>query len=214
MAISRNFPSDDLCFRRLRTPRRGELRSVQELIHSAGTPYFDWFFGSPALAAAAVGEWLQRPSSEISLERVSASFVRDELVGVVVALRGLELRRCRQADTLAALRAAGRTSGGRATLRRRLETARDLFTDLAADDLYLSKLAVVPRSRGRGFGRALAEEFLARGRAVGFHVFRLDVAADNEPAINLYRSLGFRVEAERTAEGLHYLSMVLEDDRR
>jgi ribosomal protein S18 acetylase RimI-like enzyme len=69
----------------------------------------------------------------------------------------------------------------------------------------------VRRCRGQGLGRAITEEYLRSGFAVGFRRFRLDVSADNGHAVEIYRSLGFVVEAEREAAGMRYLAMTLDD---
>jgi len=60
------------------------------------------------------------------------------------------------------------------------------------DDVFtLAKMAVAPAARGRGLGRALAEAAIARARALG--ATRVELLSNTvlEPAIRLYRSLGF-----------------------
>lgn len=67
--------------------------------------------------------------------------------------------------------------------------------------IYLiANVAVHPAYRRRGIARALAEQALdlARRRRKIHHVW-LHVRADNQPAIDLYRSLGFRERTSRTA---------------
>lgn len=53
-------------------------------------------------------------------------------------------------------------------------------------------LTVSPRAQGRGVGRALLEKALHALQERGVRRVFLEVAADNPPAIRLYRSLGFR----------------------
>src|SRR5918999_1419905 len=102
----------------------------------------------------------------------------------------------------------------RTVLRRPLEGLRtsrlENLEPVAPRDWYLSKVAVVDAHRARGLGRALVEEYLAAGLAAGFRRFRLDVSADNDQAVRIYRSLGFRVEADRAAAGMRYLAMTLD----
>lgn len=63
-------------------------------------------------------------------------------------------------------------------------------------DAFLLSIAVLPSKRNRGIGRALLSESIAKARAKGTRSMRLEVAKDNSPAINLYRSLGFREVGE------------------
>lgn len=183
------------------------LPAVVGLVHEAGNPYFDWFFGGPEQTAATLAAWVRRPSSEVSLERVALAQLGDEAVGMYVALPGPELQHCRQVDTLALLKAAGHDQAARAALHERIEVSRDLFAPVGPDEFYLSKMGVLPPHRGKGLGRVLTDAFLAAGRAAGFGRFRLDVSADNEPAVRLYVSCGFEVESESEAAGLRYLAM-------
>lgn len=59
---------------------------------------------------------------------------------------------------------------------------------------HLISIAVHPEFRGRGIGRRLMEECLARLRSKGVKRVRLEVRVSNRRAIELYRKLGFRVE--------------------
>ena len=55
---------------------------------------------------------------------------------------------------------------------------------------------ILPERRGRGGGRMLAEAAIA-ARPADVHKIELEVFTDNEPAIALYRSLGFEEEGTR-----------------
>ncbi len=55
----------------------------------------------------------------------------------------------------------------------------------------VESIAVEPSARGRGLGRALLKEALARFETIGFDLVELRVDADNPGAIALYESLGF-----------------------
>ncbi len=55
-------------------------------------------------------------------------------------------------------------------------------------------VAVLPEWRGRGVGRQMMTEALTRARQAGRRRVGLYVVEGNEPALRLYRSLGFRVQ--------------------
>lgn len=52
-------------------------------------------------------------------------------------------------------------------------------------------IGTAPRVQGRGLGRRLLEHAADTARDAGAEVLHLDVAADNEPALRLYRRHGF-----------------------
>lgn len=60
-----------------------------------------------------------------------------------------------------------------------------------AGEAEVLTLAVEPVARRAGVGRALVEAGAEAARASGAEGLFLEVAADNEPAIGLYRSTGF-----------------------
>jgi ribosomal protein S18 acetylase RimI-like enzyme len=59
------------------------------------------------------------------------------------------------------------------------------------EDCLLEDLYVSDEARGTGLGRALVEAALERARERGCARVELDVNEQNEPALALYRSLGF-----------------------
>lgn len=59
-------------------------------------------------------------------------------------------------------------------------------------------------ARGRGVGRALLAELLARARALGHHTVIAGVDADEQPSLALHRRLGF-ADAGRIREVGHKL---------
>lgn len=59
------------------------------------------------------------------------------------------------------------------------------------DDAHLEDLFVNETARGSGLGRALVEAALERARIRGCARIELDANEANEPALALYRSVGF-----------------------
>jgi ribosomal protein S18 acetylase RimI-like enzyme len=177
-------------------------------VHEAGAAYFDWIFGGDDPARRALASWMKRRSSEVSISRFTLLFDGSRPIGGFVALGGADLVRCRKADAAAVVASAGRT--GRQELLPRIAAVRGLFRAVQPDEFYLSKVGVSPDKREAGLGRALVTEYLAVGRAAGFRRFRLDVAAQNQAAVALYRSLGFEVAGESGGvDGrIRYLAMV------
>jgi ribosomal-protein-alanine N-acetyltransferase len=62
----------------------------------------------------------------------------------------------------------------------------------------IQTIAVRQSHQGRGLGRALLVDLMGEAQRRGVRELFLEVRADNEPAIALYRSLGFR-EIDRRA---------------
>jgi len=60
------------------------------------------------------------------------------------------------------------------------------------DEIHVLNVAVDPPLRGRGVGRTLVQEALARGKAAGATLATLEVRKSNEAAQHLYQTLGFK----------------------
>jgi ribosomal protein S18 acetylase RimI-like enzyme len=67
--------------------------------------------------------------------------------------------------------------------------------------IRLACLAVTPRNRGYGVGRAMVANLIAKSRAGGHALLTLDVHRDNTSAIRAYRSLGFAPTADPLPHG-------------
>lgn len=61
----------------------------------------------------------------------------------------------------------------------------------AREDCWIEDVFVEQAARGAGLGRALVEAAFERATLRGCRRIELDVLLDNEPALALYRSLGF-----------------------
>jgi GNAT superfamily N-acetyltransferase len=175
-------------------------------LHEASNPYWDWLWGS--LAQAQLNDWLHRPSSELSEKRVRDLMDGDEIVGGYIAFPCSELQECRKSDLLSIMNVLRHNSD--AQIMSRMREARSLFSHVEENDFYLSRIGVAPSARRGGLGRRLLEMFLREGRDKGFSRFRLDVSADNERAIRLYRAAGFDVISDSAIPNtpIRYLSMV------
>lgn len=63
---------------------------------------------------------------------------------------------------------------------------------LVHDEIHVLNVATALEARRRGIGRALMEAAEAAGRTRGARLCTLEVRRSNEPAISLYRTLGYR----------------------
>jgi ribosomal protein S18 acetylase RimI-like enzyme len=77
------------------------------------------------------------------------------------------------------------------------------YADVARDgEAEFRMLAVDPQARGRGLGRVLVEECVARARAEGAQRLVLSTRQMMTPAVGLYESMGFVRRPERDWEPL------------
>jgi len=70
---------------------------------------------------------------------------------------------------------------------------------VAGGEAEILTLAVAPRARGKGLGRALLCEAIAKAERQGAGAMFLEVSADNRPALALYARLGFANVGSRRA---------------
>ncbi|QSQ26947.1 ribosomal protein S18-alanine N-acetyltransferase [Pyxidicoccus parkwayensis] len=82
------------------------------------------------------------------------------------------------------------------------------------DEVHVLNVATAPEHRRRGVARAVMDEVLARGRSRRCTLATLEVRRSNEPALQLYKSLGFRAVGIRpnyyVDEGEDAIVMVLD----
>jgi ribosomal protein S18 acetylase RimI-like enzyme len=183
------------------------IEKISPSVHEAGNPYFDFIFGGHESAAAALARWMKRASSEISIERVFCLTLEGQTLGGFIAMPGAELAACRRLDAAALTMSGNRER--RELISQRLELTSDLFPAVGEAEFYLSKMWVDPDHQGAGYASVLMEHYLCAGRRRGFTQFRLDVCADNDRAIRIYRRFGFQELRECSAPeaGLRYLAM-------
>jgi len=68
---------------------------------------------------------------------------------------------------------------------------------VVAGEAELLSLGVLPGARRQGLGRALIQTAMARAADGGARTLHLEVAEDNQPALALYRGLGFIATGRR-----------------
>lgn len=71
-----------------------------------------------------------------------------------------------------------------------------IFRILAGEG-ELFRIGVAKEHRGRGYGKKLMDAMVAYSKASGVAAISLEVREGNEPALNLYKSFGFKPEAVR-----------------
>ncbi len=69
---------------------------------------------------------------------------------------------------------------------------------LGKGEFYISNVAVYKRFRGLGIGKTLMNEAERRAKMLGAKYVVLDVEAENNVAINLYKKLGYRAVKSAT----------------
>jgi ribosomal protein S18 acetylase RimI-like enzyme len=143
---------------------------------------------SEALALA-VGDSIGIGGSE--LEQASAALAGNKPLALVSWVAMDRLDAARRATTVGLMRRIDSARMGE-FLKQTAEYSKTV-EPIAGSGLYLSRVAVDPACRGRGAGRLAVSEVIdaANGSDVWLHV-----AKDNDPAIGLYRSLGFEFTGE------------------
>lgn len=189
----KDMMSDPITFRTASdfTDPEGLIPQVLPWVLDALHPYFDWLCGGADVARRAVETCMRQKSSELSIYRVDFLMCGSELAGGGIALSGPELKEARTSDmeTLWALLDAP----GRAGLIERLSQTANLFTPVAEDEHYGSKLGVLPPFRGRGLSEVIVGRHFAQAKALGFRKLRTDVNAENRSAIRHYLAVGYKV---------------------
>ena len=68
---------------------------------------------------------------------------------------------------------------------------------VAVDEGQITNIATHPDYRRQGFGRAVVESLIKYAKMNGLDSISLEVRESNRAAIDLYLSLGFKVEGKR-----------------
>ncbi len=186
--------------------------TIARWILLSGRAAFMVLFGCEERAIRILEEWVQRRTSEFSGERSVLPLADDNPVGVLIGVPGNELEQRRRADLISLIK--GSTAQQREELTKNLKRLAELTAPVSESDYYFRTVVVDAKYRGLGIGKQLLQKGIADGRAVGFKHFRLDVQSDNEPALRLYKNLGFKPifcgYCERLGFGMD--SLVLDDE--
>lgn len=183
-----------------------KLDEIIPWVRQADRPFYDIFLLGID-AEITIGRWLQRHSSELSLQRTRLLIADDCIAGGYIAVAGSKLTGCRQADLLDLARQMGEHSY--TELRARMDDLSTLFAPVEDHDFYLSKLGICPRMEGRNLEKHLLDDCLHRARQGGFGQVRVDVPEHNAASRGFYEAHGFQpiYRGKSRSSDLRYLSM-------
>lgn len=183
---------------------------IARWIYLSASDKFNFVHGSEMKARARLERFVRSESSFFSGLNASVAFVDRWPVGTTIELEGKLVPECLRADFLDLARQADRTE--REALLTRLSKLRETSMAINIDEYYLAVLTVDPAYRGLGIGRRLLLGYIQRGRQGGYKKLRLDVRSDNETALRLYESHGFKPVQVTQAEflGISTISFLLD----
>jgi ribosomal protein S18 acetylase RimI-like enzyme len=121
-------------------------------------------------------------------------------VGLMVRLSGRAWHRLRLSTGLAMMRAAGPAETPGLVRRGRIQDR--LIPSVDRNALYVPAVAVVPERRSQGIGSLLLLRAMGEAAELGLRSVLMDVDAENQSAIRLYRRLGFHLVSEQYVDEL------------
>jgi ribosomal protein S18 acetylase RimI-like enzyme len=151
--------------------------------------------GNEAIARERLQRFVNNKHSVFSGFNASVAFVDSVPAGTAIAVEGNRITECLRADFFEIARQTKREE--RATLAARLAELHQASPPIAADTYFLAALAVDPAYRGLGIGRQLLVDLMEHARKSGHRKVRLDARADNQVALRLYDSCGFKKISEK-----------------
>jgi putative acetyltransferase len=89
------------------------------------------------------------------------------------------------------------------------------YSRMSDEICEMKRLFVRPEFRGDGIGRELAMAIIREAHAIGYRTMRLDTLEKLQPAIALYRSLGFKIVKpyyHNPLEGTVYMELAIGHD--
>lgn len=170
-------------------------REFLALEAAASVPYSQFAFGTASLTTRVQEILFTRGVGEFVPPLGKLLIIDDAAAGMLACLTGDALRRARLAASVALVRAGIMAE---TSVARRVQLAATTLLKPAADDFYLSRLAVDEAFRNRGVGSALMEYVLAEAARAQSKRCVLEVSPRSVAAMTLYRRHGFE-EIERRA---------------
>ncbi len=199
------------------TPREDERAEILRLCALASEPY-DRFVWRTEARAQEVAEFLwSRDAGEVTAASTMVWRDPSGVLGVLVSLSGLQLRRARLRAAVLIARSA--ELGLKASEREAARIASATLANVALSDVYLARIAIDTRARGTGLAKSIMTSLALSADSSGANFVVLEVEAENERARSLYESAGYVVTGDREVSDhagvvLHLVEMRLTLDSR
>ena len=163
----------------------------------ASAPYTSFVYEDRAQAERVQRLLFDRGAAEFARAYGWVCLADGDIVGMIAFASGDDLQKSRLKAAFG-LRAAGREELT-ADVVRRISLAGRTLARIGSGDLYLSRIAVAERHRGRGVGRELLAHYESVAQALGARRLVLEVSPSHEAAIRLYERAGFAVSGSGDA---------------
>jgi ribosomal protein S18 acetylase RimI-like enzyme len=170
-------------------PATSERDAVLALTALASAPYDAFVWDTPDRAREVAVRLWDSGAGEVTPASCLIWRETEHVAGALVLLDGRQLRRARISAALALSRTDGFSLSDNE--RERAACAATALLQVANESLYLARIAVGARWRGRGVARRMVEFLTASAATVATRSVYLEVDAENTAAIALYRSAGF-----------------------
>jgi ribosomal protein S18 acetylase RimI-like enzyme len=193
----------------LTTDLSGSEDAFLELVYRASEAYNDFVYASRDLALHIQRLLFEKRACEFSPPNVWIVREGNEVLGMLAALSGGDLRRCRLRGALAL--AKSNVLQKHPVIGRRLQLAGQTLLKVQPRDFYISQIAVDPAARNRGLGKFLLDH--AEREAQDRHCTRLvlEVSPSSAAAVRLYRRQSYRLLDHRRVtcpDGVRFLEFL------
>ena len=165
-----------------------------ELEFEVAWPYRQFVYQNAEIAATVQRLVFDQGAGDFAPPNAWIALDGDAAVGMYAAIAGSEMipRRLKQAIAVSRSAPAQRDP----SIVDRMRLAASTLLPVAADEHYLSRIAVPKALRGRGFGRAVLSHVLDETARLGLKRCVLDVEPGVAGAIAMYRAAGFQQTKE------------------